>query len=59
MNLLPKELAERLRVHVGTLATWRVQGRGPKFIKSGKRVLYPVKEVEAWESDNLKRSTAG
>ena len=30
MNLLPKEAAERLRVHDKTLARWRVTGEGPR-----------------------------
>ncbi|MEL7088263.1 MAG: hypothetical protein AAGL98_07445 [Planctomycetota bacterium] len=31
MNLLPKEAAERLRVHDKTLARWRVTGDGPRY----------------------------
>lgn len=58
MNLLPNELADRLRVSKGTLANWRVKGCGPKFIKCGKKVLYPMAEVEAWERANMKENTA-
>ena len=57
MNLLPHELAARLRVSIGTLANWRVQGKGPAFIKCGKKVLYPVAKVEEWEEANLRRNT--
>lgn len=32
-----------------TLANWRVQGRGPKFVKAGKAVLYPLSAVEKYE----------
>lgn len=34
----------------GTLANWRCQGKGPPFVKFGSKVLYPVKELEAWET---------
>jgi len=59
LNLLPREAAERLRTTVGTLAVWRVQGRGPRFIKSGRRVLYPLPEIEAYEREHLRSNTTG
>lgn len=33
-----------------TLATWRARGKGPKYIKVGRAVLYPQKEVERYEA---------
>lgn len=57
MNLLPIEAAERLRVSVGTLANWRVAGEGPKFIKFGRKVLYPVRELELFEQRCLRSNT--
>lgn len=53
------ELAVRWSMHRGSLCNWRVKGKGPKFIKIGKMVLYPVDEVEAFEKQNTKRSTVG
>lgn len=58
MNLLPKEVAARLRVHDKTLARWRTTGEGPRFIKHGRKVLYPVVEIEAWEQEKLRVNTA-
>lgn len=58
MNLLPKEAADRLRVSVGTLANWRVQGAGPRFAKFGRRVVYPEREIEAFEESSLRSNTA-
>lgn len=58
MNLLPQEAADRLRISIGTLANWRVTGEGPRFIKFGRRVLYPVREIEAFEESCLRKSTA-
>lgn len=57
-HLKPRELAARLKMHVVTLANWRVRGVGPKFVKSGSRVRYPVREVEAWEQSRLRQNTA-
>jgi len=57
-HLTSEELAERLRMAPGTLQNWRTKGFGPKFIKFGKRVLYPISIVEEWEKSYLKESTA-
>ncbi|MCA8254809.1 DNA-binding protein [Burkholderia sp. AU31624] len=59
LNLLPKEAAERLRTTVGTLAVWRVKGQGPRYIKMGRKVLYPLPEIEAFEREHLRSNTTG
>lgn len=46
--LTPGEAGEILRLAAGTLANWRVQGRGPKFQRMGKRIRYARADVEAW-----------
>ena len=46
--LTPGEAGEILRLAAGTLANWRVQGRGPKFHRMGKRIRYARADVEAW-----------
>lgn len=58
MHLTPVEVAQRLRTTIGTLTNWRVRGHGPRFIKLGRKVLYPVAEVEAFERNNLRENTA-
>lgn len=58
MNLTTQETAARLRVNVGTLANWRVRGEGPRFIKLGRKVLYPLAELEAFEQRMLRASTS-
>lgn len=35
------EAAGTLKVKEGTLATWRSQGKGPPYVKSGRTVRYP------------------
>jgi hypothetical protein len=57
-HLTSKQLAERYNMHPNSVADWRVDGYGPKFLKLGKNVLYPVVEVEKWEKEQLKRSTS-
>lgn len=58
MNLTPKETAERLRMTIGTLANWRVRGDGPRYVKLGRKVLYPLPEIEAFEKRQIRSSTA-
>lgn len=45
------ELVERWGGGVSrkTLAGWRVNGRGPDFVKAGRAVLYPLGAVTAFE----------
>jgi hypothetical protein len=51
------ELARRWRMSPRTLEQWRWQGRGPRFLKLGGRVVYPASEVEAFEAVNLHDNT--
>lgn len=55
--LTPRELAARWRniVSLSTLDNWRsTANRGPRYVKIGGRVLYPLAEVEAYEARNLR-----
>ena len=55
--LTPRELAARWRniVSLSTLDNWRSSAnRGPRYVKIGGRVLYPLAEVEAYEARNLR-----
>ena len=54
--LRPADLVMRWcnTVTLATLDNWRSQNRGPRFVKIGGRVLYPVAEVEAYELRNLR-----
>jgi hypothetical protein len=50
--ITPHVAADELGVAEQTLANWRWQGTGPKFVKTspGKagKVLYRRKDIEAW-----------
>jgi predicted site-specific integrase-resolvase len=56
-RLTPEELAELWNVPLATLSQWRWNGRGPEFIKLGKRIMYRLQEVEVFEEEKLRRST--
>jgi predicted DNA-binding transcriptional regulator AlpA len=48
-NLLPeKEVAPRLAISLASLRRWRVEGRGPRYLKLGASVRYRVSDVEQW-----------
>jgi hypothetical protein len=55
--LTPQEVSERLagRITVKTLANWRYQGKGPKYVRFGSRILYSTAEVETYERSQAER----
>lgn len=56
--LTPEELAERWLMSIHTLDGWRSRGIGPRFVRFGKHVRYPLARVEEWELEQEKGSTA-
>jgi hypothetical protein len=40
-----------------TLATLRMEGRGPNYVKLGRRVLYDPADLTAWVNAHKRRST--
>ncbi|MEP9402221.1 helix-turn-helix domain-containing protein [Sphingomonas sp. VNH70] len=58
-NLLTtSQAAPRVGVSPGTLANWRVQGVGPKFIRAGARIAYDPADIEAWKATRRVGSTS-
>ncbi len=55
--LTADELAKRWRGQIkkGTLANWRSQGKGPRFIKMAGVILYPLEKVKEYEKKHLKK----
>jgi predicted DNA-binding transcriptional regulator AlpA len=43
---------------VSTLNKWRLEGRGPKFVKLGKRVLYRDEDIESFITAGIRASTS-
>jgi predicted site-specific integrase-resolvase len=44
----PEELAGFLSVTLETLKKWRSIGRGPAYVKMGRRAMYPKQDVLDW-----------
>lgn len=57
--MTPDEAAARLRASTTTLQRWRCNGNGPKYIKSGARIFYHLKDIEAYERENQRSQTRG
>ena len=58
----PEELALKIGQAVTTLQKWRSIGKGPKYVKIGRKVFYPAKGVETFvkESEvNRSRESSG
>jgi len=46
--LTEEDVAKQLHVSVASLRRWRLERRGPQFIKVGSLVRYRPEELEAW-----------
>jgi predicted site-specific integrase-resolvase len=47
----PEQVADRYQISPDTLKEWRYRGRGPKYIRIGKRVRYREADLERWEQE--------
>ena len=57
--LTPDETAQRLRLAKQALARWRVEGKGPAFVRlDGNRIAYRADDIEAWLAGRRFHSTA-
>jgi len=57
-HLNQTDLARRWALSPRTLERWRCLGQGPSFMKIGGRVVYRVEDVEAFEVQQMRCSTA-
>lgn len=58
IHLTTEELAARWQVHPRTLANLRTRGEGCRYLKLGRRVLYRVADIEAFERDRMMTATS-
>jgi hypothetical protein len=58
-HLDQKTLAKRWLVSPRTLEQWRWQGRGPRYLKIGGRVVYRLSDVESFEAARVHANTIG
>lgn len=54
-----KDLAGRWLISPRTLEQWRWQGRGPRYLKIGGRVVYRLSDIEAFELERIHTNTNG
>lgn len=57
-HLTQQELAHRWRISPRTLERWRWEGEGPTFVKMGGRVVYRIEDIETFEDEQRRSSTA-
>jgi hypothetical protein len=58
LGLLKQEqAAEACGLSPRTLERWRYEGRGPRFAKLGKRVLYRPQDLVEWIAAHTRTST--
>ena len=46
--LTEEEVAKRLNVSLASIRRWRLECRGPQFIKVGSLVRYRPEDLESW-----------
>ncbi|HEX5409185.1 MAG TPA: helix-turn-helix domain-containing protein [Gemmatimonadaceae bacterium] len=49
--------ARQLGLSERTVSNWRLQGRGPEYLKLGKRVLYSTHALERFKAANTHGAT--
>lgn len=57
-HLNQKQLADRWAISPRSLERWRWEGKGPRYLKIGGRVVYRLDVVEEYEAGQLRASTA-
>lgn len=59
LNALNTEgLAHRWGMSRSTLENWRSSGKGPKYMKIGRTVLYSMEDITNYEQGARRQSTA-
>lgn len=57
--LIEQEVAPILRVSIRTLQKWRVNGKGPPFIRvSARAIRYRRNDLDGWIERRLRKSTS-
>jgi len=48
-----RQAAHYLKLSPRTLERLRLTGKGPRFRKFGRRVIYAIEDLEVWANDRL------
>jgi hypothetical protein len=54
----PEQAAPLIVSTPGTMARWRRTGKGPRFIRVGKKIAYRRSDLEAWLDGQTYSNTA-
>jgi len=59
-NLLfkPDIVSQMLCVSAATLRKWRWEGKGPKFVKIGRKVVYRQSDIDEYIQSQIRSSTS-
>jgi predicted DNA-binding transcriptional regulator AlpA len=55
----PDELAANFGLKKATLADWRSQKKGPRYLKTGREVWYPKDCVDSWAEAQIQETIDG
>lgn len=57
-HLNQTDLARRWSLSPRTLERWRWLGQGPRYLKTGGRVVYRLEDIGAYEAERTRESSA-
>ncbi|MEU2031199.1 helix-turn-helix domain-containing protein [Nocardia amamiensis] len=53
--LSSRDVADRLKIPLKTLASWAAAGRGPRYARMGRYRRYRLSDLLVWEQEQLDR----
>lgn len=56
--ITPDMLANRWNITIATLSQWRWSGRGPRYLKLGRKVMYRLQDIENFEEQKVRDHTS-
>lgn len=57
--LTTQEVADLLKLRAHSVATWRMKGVGPEYIKIGRMVRYPAARLREWIESHREEASNG
>ncbi len=55
--LNPEAVAQRWNMNTQTLSQWRWNGRGPLYLKIGRRIFYRLEDISEFEEQRRCQNT--
>lgn len=56
--IAPQKLADLLCLSEATLRKWRWEGKGPRFVKVGRKVAYRSNDIQSFIEQQIRNSTS-